>query len=570
MYTGRVDITDSNIKELLQAADYLQIESLKEQCSKYLHFGPVTVKNCVGLCLLGTMYNLEYLFTRALNFLNSHLFEVLEEDEVLTLTSESLMDFLTNDSLSYVPVEKFFYFLVKWLECDPKQRDQYFPDLFCQLNLARVTKEFLNNDIEKNSYVLKSKKCQAHISDHKDKLLAGVKTQETVEKDVIIVTGGLRKDPIYGTDIVDAVYAYIPVENRWVQLPPLPRRVSKPLVASDGFWALYVVDSGSRFDIKQLFFKFQPETMEWFEMRVSLPPQLIDPCLEQIACAAGKIIVMVSSYTMDAGVRRWCCHLVELDESKKELEIRCRLFNRGMTSQFRLTTTADRYVCVCAWKLKDKVGRNPSGRHLAKFVYYDAELGILFDRSRGAFFQPVMYAMNNEVVITKPGRCNARSFNTNSRKWRQRREFGLPLMAEEPDRTDFCYCYHKGHLYMFGGKNQVSKGPIDSAVRYNIEKKDCEPIAAMPIAVMNAACCIMTLPTDMLRCPLECPHCKIKGRRQMAQYHRDYSDYTDDDDDDDDDFYDYDDDDEIYEEWDDVNFDNSSIDDNFGPPLYLY
>ncbi|WAR17414.1 KBTB8-like protein, partial [Mya arenaria] len=67
LYTGKVAIEYSTIKDLLEVADYLQIDSLKEDCSRYLRDVKLTVANCVPLCLMSSLYNIEY-YSDVFNF----------------------------------------------------------------------------------------------------------------------------------------------------------------------------------------------------------------------------------------------------------------------------------------------------------------------------------------------------------------------------------------------------------------------------------------------------------------------------------------------------------------------
>ena len=85
LYNGIIEITKSTLKDLLEVADYLQIDDLKSVCTNYLNQMRICPENCLYLCLLASKYELDY-YNHAIEFVKGHLPEVLQQQDALDLS----------------------------------------------------------------------------------------------------------------------------------------------------------------------------------------------------------------------------------------------------------------------------------------------------------------------------------------------------------------------------------------------------------------------------------------------------------------------------------------------------
>ncbi|CAG2236680.1 unnamed protein product [Mytilus edulis] len=102
LYVGTVEISYENVRDLLEVAEYFQISDLKQACRDYLFSVEVTVDNCVQICLLCSQYDLD-IYNKTYDFLRGHLPEVMKKDDILTLTHDSILAFIMDQTLSYIP-----------------------------------------------------------------------------------------------------------------------------------------------------------------------------------------------------------------------------------------------------------------------------------------------------------------------------------------------------------------------------------------------------------------------------------------------------------------------------------
>jgi hypothetical protein len=86
----------------------------------------------------------------------------MQQEEALTLTPEFVMLLLTDVTLSYVEQKQFYEFIIKWVEFDLESREEFFPDLFCSLDLQSIPRDVLER-IDNYPLVKKYDSCQTHV-----------------------------------------------------------------------------------------------------------------------------------------------------------------------------------------------------------------------------------------------------------------------------------------------------------------------------------------------------------------------------------------------------------------------
>ncbi|XP_015762924.1 PREDICTED: kelch-like protein 7 [Acropora digitifera] len=100
-YTGKIKIDKDNVLTLLEAANYLGIESVKKSCGNFLEQG-VDTKCCLGILQLADMFALDELSSFAKKYALRHFTDVCKEDEFLCLPVNFLSDLLSEENLVVV------------------------------------------------------------------------------------------------------------------------------------------------------------------------------------------------------------------------------------------------------------------------------------------------------------------------------------------------------------------------------------------------------------------------------------------------------------------------------------
>ncbi|KAL4236678.1 protein modification by small protein conjugation [Mactra antiquata] len=566
LYTGTVQHPGLNAKDLggiediLEVADYLQIDDLKKACTQYLLSISVNTENCVQLCLLASLYDLDN-YSDLFTYLCGHLPEIMNKDDILALTAESVKELIMDKTLNYVPVLEFYSFIVRWVEHDPEKRECEFEKLFCELDLKKLPNDFIESTVESCPLVLKNEKCKVHVLNVKMKHMTGL-LSNTDTSDVILVVGGCGMGQLYSTffavpflpieDIIysNHVYGYIISENRWTELAPLPFSMRRPIVTyCNSTYTMFVYDGSSNATIEDnvaLIHKFDLVARRWTTIHMRLAEPFCSVTIEQLHIVGNEMCIIVSCKSADiriANPKMWfyAFRVNNMDHCNKAIPICARTFK----SEIKTCVVDNRYIAILCSKYVGKNGRQKN----VGFFLYEVGKGYPYEYSRRIKFEPLMFAIKNDIYLTKQGCCRYMKFNIQSRRWSSAKEMLVPHPGTEPARSDYLHAVYKNELFVFGGK--VGKTLLTSTCKYDLVEKDWKPIEDAPKACINSAVVTAKIPSHLIRCHIDCPHCHYTNARSLTSYEIDLPDDDDDDENDYEDDISYDDDDYGYSDfWD--------------------
>ncbi|XP_066950324.1 uncharacterized protein [Macrobrachium rosenbergii] len=122
MYTGTVVVDKTNVAELLRLANKLLIAKLKEHCEEYLE-RYLDTANCLTVRDMATKFNLVALEKTTGTFIQSHLTEVIEGEEILDLSYSRLEDFLRSPCWQ-LQEDQTLLLVTRWVHHCPKIRER--------------------------------------------------------------------------------------------------------------------------------------------------------------------------------------------------------------------------------------------------------------------------------------------------------------------------------------------------------------------------------------------------------------------------------------------------------------
>ena len=100
MVSGKFNLYEMNVLDVLEAAEYLNISCLSTLCQEWL-IERISVNNVVGFWRYSLDHFLEVLKKSSLDFLTQNFPQVVEEEEFLELPIELLLLVLRSDDLSF-------------------------------------------------------------------------------------------------------------------------------------------------------------------------------------------------------------------------------------------------------------------------------------------------------------------------------------------------------------------------------------------------------------------------------------------------------------------------------------
>lgn len=98
-YTADIKLTDSNVQELLSAANQYQIQPVKDLCSSYMKL-QLNTSNSLGIKSFADFHNCSELHEAAVKFVDDNFVDVCKSEEFLQLSLQGLLDLLQRDQLT--------------------------------------------------------------------------------------------------------------------------------------------------------------------------------------------------------------------------------------------------------------------------------------------------------------------------------------------------------------------------------------------------------------------------------------------------------------------------------------
>nr|CAB3259905.1 kelch-like protein 20 [Phallusia mammillata] len=147
IYSGKITITEENVIEILDDAEYTEIEVLKAKCSAFL-LNVVSADNCLKLRAYAQRYNLDELTNKTNQSIVENLNDVVQDEDFTQLDFDDVSFILDKRNKNFE--EAAFTGIVKWVNHNPLQREELFVKLFPKLDLSLMSVDFLNSVYEEN------------------------------------------------------------------------------------------------------------------------------------------------------------------------------------------------------------------------------------------------------------------------------------------------------------------------------------------------------------------------------------------------------------------------------------
>ena len=152
---GNLDsITIDNIYNIVEAADFLQIQKLLEFCIQFLS-NHMTAKVYFRSWEIAKQYNLVDLQNFCKKYVGKNFSMLSKRSECLALKPDAFQEFLESKS-DRTTEERVYETLVNWISFDIENRESYFGDLFLKIDLDKISTSFLNMEISSNDLVLEN------------------------------------------------------------------------------------------------------------------------------------------------------------------------------------------------------------------------------------------------------------------------------------------------------------------------------------------------------------------------------------------------------------------------------
>ena len=161
IYTGSVQISaESNAQDLIAMADFLVLPHLKTLAEKFLVTNlKLEVANAISTFLFAKRYRCKELIFISKNFILANFSTVAKTENFLNLSSKEVKMWISSDEIDVGAEEDVFKIVLTWIDHEKRDRKKYFPELFREIRLVYVSRDYLLSDVVTNDLVNDNEGC---------------------------------------------------------------------------------------------------------------------------------------------------------------------------------------------------------------------------------------------------------------------------------------------------------------------------------------------------------------------------------------------------------------------------
>lgn len=226
IYTGKAKINTSNAQDLVIAADYLIIPSLKLKASLFLEES-INVSNCLALEFFASQYSCDSLKQAAVTYSLENFVAVAKSSDFQSLELAKVKELLSEDKINVPQEEEVYEAIIRWVKHEVESRECFLPELLKSLRLFSMSKYSLRQILEEEELVKRSPSCMTIVVGGLDyslfpDLFQGTSLTPRLSlggyEDVVVLTGGLF--PNNKTD--GKTRCFVLSTKKWHFLPDKP------------------------------------------------------------------------------------------------------------------------------------------------------------------------------------------------------------------------------------------------------------------------------------------------------------------------------------------------------------
>ncbi|KAF3826394.1 hypothetical protein GH733_008919 [Mirounga leonina] len=166
VYTGSLVIDSANAKTLLEAASKFQFHTFCKVCVSFLE-KQLTASNCLGVLAMAEAMQCSELYHMAKAFALQIFPEVAAQEEILSISKDDFIAYISNDSLNTKAEELVYETVIRWIKKDPVARAQYAAELLAVVRLPFIHPSYLLNVVDNEELIKSSEACRDLVNEAK-------------------------------------------------------------------------------------------------------------------------------------------------------------------------------------------------------------------------------------------------------------------------------------------------------------------------------------------------------------------------------------------------------------------
>jgi actin-binding protein IPP len=226
IYTGKIEINQINVQELLAAADMLQLTEVVHGCSAYL-CRELDPSNALGILRFAEAHSCLELAESASSFINSHFPEIAENDEILEISSQMFSRLISSELLRVDSEFQVFQTVMRWITHEIGNRKRYVFDILANVRLSLVPVRLIEAEIAQcrdMSLKIALRSILKDLTSRRGQLISISANPRLGAKKSIYVIGGSKRESTSGWTndcIFDSVIKFDIFRREWVDVSPM-------------------------------------------------------------------------------------------------------------------------------------------------------------------------------------------------------------------------------------------------------------------------------------------------------------------------------------------------------------
>lgn len=163
-YTRDINIKVETVLDIIAAADFFMIESLVRECCDFI-LSQMDHTNCIGFWTYAKQKGLFRMEKKAFRYILENFNEVVDgiDEEFFLLTADEFVCIMKSDNLNVRDEENVFEAVVKWIDRQPFEREEFISKLLPAIRLGHMDPDYFIHNVKIHPYVKNNKECRPTV-----------------------------------------------------------------------------------------------------------------------------------------------------------------------------------------------------------------------------------------------------------------------------------------------------------------------------------------------------------------------------------------------------------------------
>ncbi|CAH8664910.1 unnamed protein product [Schistosoma curassoni] len=218
-YTGRIQISERNVCELLIAASMIQMSHVVQACCSFLK-QQLHPSNAIGIQEFAQSNNCSELSFAAQKFIDQNFSEIVKHDEFLGLHPNQLLTLIKRDELNVRTEAEVYNAVIRWVNHNRNSRSSTLLEALSAVRCHTLPPTFIQGQIKNCSLLAGFTPAKSHLQNILDDLIKhrhiSINKRTAGSMEILYSAGGYLRYSL------SAFECYNPVTAKWRRLPDIP------------------------------------------------------------------------------------------------------------------------------------------------------------------------------------------------------------------------------------------------------------------------------------------------------------------------------------------------------------